>query len=675
MKKTLLTLFAAIIAVSAWAYTLPESTMDLKAITASTMGKWQDAVSYELSENYLVVSGYASYKSVGNQKWITQSSVGNSSSTWNSIEGKPFKGSSYYTTGSYTTIQNGRNLAYRVKNCKSVMVYGKNNSTSKYLKIFIYEVTDGTAAAEATYTLSDNSTSDEMVWSQSLDGNKEYIIDIEGVGSSNSRVFEVAFERNVVADNRKDPKLSLSGTEFTAHVGDTEFAEPTVYSEGGYTGSYIYSSDKPGVASVDESTGEVTIVNAGKATITIAVPENDANYKPRSVTYTITVMKSAPVGAIFYESFDKFEGQGGNDGKWSGTLSMDAWETHACDNEGWTTEGTMMEASECACMRKVDANTVSGLTTPAIGVAGAGKVQFNAESWGTDGSNFFVDIIGGGTFVANENLSATNISNEGTTAKVAMTKTGTWTTFTLSVDNITAETKFRFYAPANKRAFLDEVAVFVSPLVEKSMTLVAQDGDGYYATFSSDKATFFPEDYVVSAVGIENGHIYTFDNEETFDEDIVEIDGEDVIGYYVPANTGVLVYSVDPEVTYYKAYNVTPKNDVEAVNMLCPASKTMEGDFKFYKLAYNDYSAKTGLGFYYGADEGAAFTCKAGTAYLAVPAPDAAKGYAFDGTTTAISNVATQNTANSVAYNLAGQRVNANQKGIVIVNGMKRINK
>lgn len=210
----------------------------------------------------------------------------------------------------------------------------------------------------------------------------------------------------------------------------------------------------------------------------------------------------------------------------------------------------------------------------------------------------------------------------------------------------------------------------------KSMNLIAQNENGYYATFSSDKATFFPDDYVVSAVGVENGKIYTFANDEAFDEDIVEIDGEEVIGYYVPANTGVLVYSVDPEVTYYKAYNVTPSTDVEAINMLCPASKTMEGDFKFYKLAYNDYSAKTGLGFYYGAADGAAFTCKAGTAYLAVPATAAsAKGYAFDGTTTAISNVATQNTANSVAYNLAGQRVNANQKGIVIVNGMKRINK
>ncbi|MCQ2335515.1 MAG: hypothetical protein MJZ89_06745, partial [Paludibacteraceae bacterium] len=55
-------------------------------------------------------------------------------------------------------------------------------------------------------------------------------------------------------------------------------------------------------------------------------------------------------------------------------------------------------------------------------------------------------------------------------------------------------------------------------------------------------------------------------------------------------------------------------------NMLRAASVAMTGDYKFYKLAYGDYTNQTDLGFYYGAAGGAAFTAKEGGAYLAIPA-------------------------------------------------------
>ena len=123
--------------------------------------------------------------------------------------------------------------------------------------------------------------------------------------------------------------------------------------------------------------------------------------------------------------------------------------------------------------------------------------MFNAESWGSDGSDFFVDLVGGGTFVADENLISDNISNEGTTAKVAMAKSGNWTTFTLSFKDFTATSKLRFYAPAGKRAFLDEVVVFVSATpaaidnaavetpaiktIENGQLIIRRDGKKYNA--------------------------------------------------------------------------------------------------------------------------------------------------------------------------------------------------
>lgn len=207
--------------------------------------------------------------------------------------------------------------------------------------------------------------------------------------------------------------------------------------------------------------------------------------------------------------------------------------------------------------------------------------------------------------------------------------------------------------------------------------LTAKDEDGtYYATFSSDKVTFFQEDYIVSAVGVEDGQLYTCSNGEAFDEDILDVDGESVTGYYVPANTGVLIESAEPLVEYYTAEDATPSTDVESINMLRPASAAMEGDFKFYKLAYDDAETKTDLGFYYGAEDGAAFNCNSGLAYLAVPTGIDAKvrGFVLNSEATAITSVSASSKS-AKCYNLQGQQVSADYKGIVISNGKKFYNK
>ena len=95
--------------------------------------------------------------------------------------------------------------------------------------------------------------------------------------------------------------------------------------------------------------------------------------------------------------------------------------------------------------------------------------------------------------------------------------------------------------------------------------------------------------------------------------------------------------------------------------------------YKYYKLAYDDYDAKTGLGFYWGEANGGVFSVKAGTAYLAVPSTSNVKGFSFDGTSTGISAVDAEEPAKTrVIYNIAGQKVNAMTKaGLYIVNGKK----
>lgn len=198
----------------------------------------------------------------------------------------------------------------------------------------------------------------------------------------------------------------------------------------------------------------------------------------------------------------------------------------------------------------------------------------------------------------------------------------------------------------------------------QSLTLVAKSGANYYATFSSASAVEFTDAettiYKVAPNGSENLTLTAIESKQ------------------IPANTGVLVKSSKTATAYKAIASAAAVED----NYIHPASEPMSSlasGNKFYKLAYNDYSAKTGLGFYWGADNGEPFTAKAGGAYLAIPASQAKSGFVFgdDDVVTAIQITDFYDADDSAAavYNLAGQRVRATTKGLLIINGRKLFNK
>lgn len=208
----------------------------------------------------------------------------------------------------------------------------------------------------------------------------------------------------------------------------------------------------------------------------------------------------------------------------------------------------------------------------------------------------------------------------------------------------------------------------------------AHDGDGfYYATFSSDKDVVFNQENVyVNGVSVSNGKVsmeeLTLASYNVTDATVGSIEN----GYYVPANTGVLIVGFDATTTYY--FPAEAQTVTLLANQLKPAPANggvfeATAGYKYYKLAYDDFDNQTGLGFYWGAPEGGKFFVKAGTAYLAVPAGEAtAKGFAFNGEATGIEGV-NANVENAKAiYNLNGQRVASMAKpGLYIVNGKKMV--
>lgn len=204
----MMTLFS--VSMFATSITMPATALDLQSPTMVTTAGWTGEKAYYLDDDVLVVSGYESYKSVAKQTWITFLSTGSSDNTWDALA--PFKGSSYYTSAKYATLQAGRYTAYLVKGCDSVWVYGYNNGATKYLTMKIYDVTGSEATSiddtsvDPTYAV-DNSAVGKAngVMKQALNSEKTYLIVTSGTGNGNSRVFEVAFFRHPSSTPTPDP--------------------------------------------------------------------------------------------------------------------------------------------------------------------------------------------------------------------------------------------------------------------------------------------------------------------------------------------------------------------------------------------------------------------------------------------------------------------------------------
>ena len=75
------------------------------------------------------------------------------------------------------------------------------------------------------------------------------------------------------------------------------------------------------------------------------------------------------------------------------------------------------------------------------------------------------------------------------------------------------------------------------------------------------------------------------------------------------------------------------------------------------------------IGFWWGAEEGDAFSLAANKAYLAVPKSAGSNLRLWFGNENATGIEGIEASTNDVIYNLQGQRINRVQKGVNIVNG------
>lgn len=211
-----------------------------------------------------------------------------------------------------------------------------------------------------------------------------------------------------------------------------------------------------------------------------------------------------------------------------------------------------------------------------------------------------------------------------------------------------------------------------------TLSFIAKNEDGYWATFSNTRNVVIPEMTEIDGeyAQVTAYTVMSIGGELEFND--ISEDCNDGENWYLPANTGYLLKceftgDVAPSVVYTYENESIGEIDSE-INMLRPAAEEMTGDCKFYKLTYK---GGKNLGFYYGATGGAAFSgLKENTAYLAVPSDMQIKSFVLSDMATAIKSISSKNfDSNAPIYNVAGQRVNSNAKGILIQNGKKFYNK
>ena len=122
-----------------------------------------------------------------------------------------------------------------------------------------------------------------------IQNNRNPFIDYPGLeeyiwGTMTTTAF--SYDNYVQPVYKQDVTMSFSPASATATIGEA-FTEPTLTTTPDDL-AVTYNSSEPTVATVDESTGEVTLVAAGTTTITATFAGNDS-YNSGTASYTLTV--------------------------------------------------------------------------------------------------------------------------------------------------------------------------------------------------------------------------------------------------------------------------------------------------------------------------------------------------------------------------------------------------
>lgn len=426
------------------------------------------------------------------------------------------------------------------------------------------------------------------------------------------------------------PEFSFDAQTATLNLLDAgAFTAPVLTNTS--DGAVTYTSSDNEVATIDAD-GRIEALAQGTTTITATVAETD-EFTAATAEFTLHVTTLSD---------------------YMKTTTVESGKTYilAADNEG-----TAVIAQTVAANSRYDYLPVNE-AAPAD-LMGATDLLNGFTLTETEGGYTIQDAYGRYLYM-DETHTSFNVSadrQDGDTWTVEPQADGT-----VKITNVLRE-KFIQYSTEHESygAYTDEQGIKPSLYVKNSIE-VNEDG---YATAYSDNAVILPEGLQAAVItGVADGKL--------------TIDYRYNSGDVIPAGTAVLVKGEAGAHDYNLA---TSDEQAVAGNLLRGAANDVntEGDgCLFYMLSYD--ANHQNLGFYWAAEDGAAFTSKAGKAYLALPQAASAgvTGYALDGTPVGIDQATTDAQAPAVIYTVDGRLVqqtdvNDLPKGLYIVNGKKVI--
>ena len=419
------------------------------------------------------------------------------------------------------------------------------------------------------------------------------------------------------------------GDNFTAPVLNTN----------GYNGAITYTSSNESVATVDASSGEVTINAVGETTIT-ARGEDTQNPAAGEASYTLIVkdIQGSAVGggtgaSVFVETFVNADSNGGNDGSFASASNTVMNNDNVCDNEGWT--GAMYKANKCVKVGK--SKETWPVTTPAITVEPnvPYTLTFKAAPWVSDKSNTMSVSVNGGTI---KNMTGSMIQGQWNDFSATITPTPTSSAITIT-----------FAVTGNeKRFFLDEINVAAPSTGETVPVTIPSSGWG---TFCYK----YPLDFT-EASSPEGLKAYAVSSTSSSNATLTQIT-EKIIG-----GTGIIINGT-PGTIY--TINVADKGTAYS------GTNLLTGTLAPTYVEEGQYFLKSGRFVY-----SSAGILRENKAYLKKEnAPEAAANFGFvTEDATGISEVHNNITLDDDKwYDLSGRAVSPTSKGIYIHNGKKYV--
>lgn len=430
-------------------------------------------------------------------------------------------------------------------------------------------------------------------------------------------------------------RVSLDKSALSIMATKSESLVATVAPDNAANKNVTWTSSNEDVATVAD--GVVTAVAEGSATITVTTADG-------GFTATCNVTVTPYVESPFVEFvFTPANADGDSSSSWGKTNAASLI----------FSSGSEFISSIDACNNVYPARNslVNGVKFGTSSVAGsikfsltdpvkAAKLIVSAAAYG--------DSEGQDGFTINGNdVSMTGAKNK-EYADYSVTLDGSEIS-SITLTQKTAD-KGRIYVKSIKIVKCDEVTV----------------SDANYTTyFNSQMAYVMPEDC--------EGNVWTAARglEVAYEAGEVVPAGEPLVIYSTTVGKKVLEFATSSGETYKSA----DMNDLDGTD----AKTDLEADANayFYGLSLNAESELSSVGFYWIVEDGAAFTNGAHKAYLKLAKAQNANVRSFRFSApeeTGITNVNAADKTN-VIYNLAGQRVSANAKGLVIVNGKKFANK